>query len=163
MRRNTMSAKKTITSLILTGVLTVLVGTLHAQHAIADDTSIVGSWVVQVFPNPPGPPPFKNLATATRDGGNINYDPSFGGGHGVWKKVGHRTYAVKFLQLVPPGFDPPFPLETTITVSSEPLTLNKEGDELTGPFQTVFTHPTTGEEIASFDGTVVLTRITVGN
>ena len=34
--------------------------------------------------------------------------------------------------------------------------------KLTGPFQTVFTHPTTGEELASFDGTVVLTRITVG-
>jgi hypothetical protein len=62
--------------------------------------------------------------------------------------------------LVPPGFDPPFPLETTITVTAE-LTLNKAGDELTGPFQTVFTHPTTGEEIASFTGTVVLTRITI--
>jgi hypothetical protein len=156
------SAKKTIAILILTGVLSVLFGELHPQNAIADDTSIVGSWVVQVFLNPPGPPPFKNLGTFTKDGGNINSAPSFGGGHGVWKKVGDRTFAVKFLTLVPPGFDPPFPPETTITISSEPLTLNKEGDELTGPFQTVFTHPTTEEELASFDGAVVLTRITIG-
>jgi hypothetical protein len=155
-----MSATKPLAILIVTAALTMLFGTLHPQQALADDTSIVGSWVVQVFPNPPGPPPFKNLSTLTKDGGNINYDPTFGGGHGVWEKVGNRTYAVKFLTLVPPGFDPPFPPETTITVSG-PLTLNKQGDELTGPFQTVFTHPTTGEEIASFTGTVVLTRITI--
>jgi hypothetical protein len=157
-----MSAKKTIASLILTGVLSVLFGALHPQNAIADDTSIVGSWVVQVFPNPPGPPPFKNLSTLTKDGGNMNSDPTFEGGHGVWKKVGDRTFAVKFLTLVPPSFDPPFPPETTITVSAESLTLNKKGDEVTGPFQTVITHPTTGEELSSFDGTVILTRITIG-
>lgn len=164
-RRDMMSAKKTIAILILMGV--VLFGALHPQNAIADDKSIVksivGSWVVQVFPNPPGPAPFKNLSTLTNDGGNLNSDPSFGGGHGAWKKVGHRKFAVKFLHFVPPGFEPNFPLETIITVSSDFLTLNKEGDKLRGPFQTVFTHPTTGEELASFDGTVVLTRITVGN
>ena len=75
--------KNNLVILILTGVLSVLFGALHPQNAIADDTSIVGSWWVQVFPNPPGPPPFKNLATATKDGGNMNSDPTFGGGHGV--------------------------------------------------------------------------------
>ena len=157
-----MKTKKTIAVLMLTGVLTSLCGVLQPQNALAAEKSIVGSWIVQVFPNPPGPPPFKNLVTCTKDGGNINSDPMFGGGHGVWEKVGHRKFAAKFLTLVPPGFDPPFPLETTITVSAESLTLNKEGDEITGPFQTVLTHPTTGEELASFDGTVILTRITVG-
>jgi hypothetical protein len=140
--------------------LTGLFGGLHPQNAIADDTSIVGSWVVQIFPNPPGPPSFKNLSTLTKDGGIINYVPTFGGGHGVWKKVGNRTFAVKFLILVPAGFDPPFPAEATITVSAESLTLDKQGDELTGSFQTVIAHPTTGEEISSFDDTVILTRIT---
>jgi hypothetical protein len=128
---------------MLMGVLTVPFGALPPPHAIADDSSMVGSWVVQVSPNPPGPSPFKNLATVTKDGGNINYDPTFGAGHGVRKKVANRTFAVKFLTLVPAGFDPPFPPETTITVSAESLTLNKAGDELRGPFQTVFTHPIT--------------------
>jgi hypothetical protein len=155
-----MSATKPLAILIVTAALAMLFGTLHSPHTLADDTSIVGSWVVQVFPDPPGPPPFKNPVTSTRDGGSINYDPTFGAGHGVWKKVGDKTYATKFLTLVPPGFDPPFPPETTSTVTGS-LTLNKQGDELTGPFQTVFTHPTTGEEIASFTGTVVLTRITI--
>jgi hypothetical protein len=52
----------------------VLFDALHPQNAIADDTSIVGSWVVQVLPNPPGPPPFKNLSKLTIDGGNMNSD-----------------------------------------------------------------------------------------
>ena len=58
-----MSATKPLAILIVTAVLTMLFGTLHPPQALADDTSIVGSWVVQVFPNPPGPPPFKNLIT----------------------------------------------------------------------------------------------------
>jgi hypothetical protein len=84
-----MSATKTLAILMVTAVLTMLFGTLHPPYALADDTSIVGSWVVQVFSNPPGPPPLKNLVTSTRDGGTINYDPTFGAGHGVWKKVGN--------------------------------------------------------------------------
>ena len=119
--------------------------------------AIVGSWIVQVFPNPPGPPPFKNLGTFTEDGGNINSDPSFGGGHGLWKKVAPRTFAIKFLTIVPPGFDPPFPSETIITVTSDALILNLQGDELRGAFNTIITPPT--GQPSSFDGTVVLTRI----
>ena len=75
--------------------------------------------------------------------------------------MGDKTYVVRFLTLVPPGFDPPFPAQTIVTVFSDPLTLNKDGDEMTGPFKTVFSHPITGAELASFEGTVVLTRITV--
>jgi hypothetical protein len=120
--------------------------------------SIVGSWIVQGFPNPPGPPPFKNLGTFTEDGGNINSDPSSGGGHGLWKKVAPRTFAIKFLTIVPPGFESiGYPPETIITVTSDALILNPQGDELRGAFNTVFTPPT--GQPSSFDGTVVLTRI----
>jgi len=129
----------------------------HNRVHVAD--SIVGSWVVQVFPNSPGPPPLKNLFTCTEDGSAINTDPTFGTGHGIWQKLAPRTFAVKFLILVPPGFDPPYPLESIITVSSESLTLNLQGDEITGPFKTVITHPITGEQLFSFDGTVTLNRI----
>jgi hypothetical protein len=40
-----MSATKTFAILIVTAVLTMLFGTLPPPHALADDTSIVGSWV----------------------------------------------------------------------------------------------------------------------
>ena len=40
-----MSAAKTLAILIVTGVLTMLFGTLHPQHALAGGKSIVGSWV----------------------------------------------------------------------------------------------------------------------
>jgi hypothetical protein len=40
-----MSATKTLAILIVTAVLTMLFGTLHPPYALADDTSIVGSWV----------------------------------------------------------------------------------------------------------------------
>jgi hypothetical protein len=53
----------------------------HNRVHVAD--SIVGSWVVQVFPNSPGPPPLKNLFTCTEDGSTINTDPTFGTGHGI--------------------------------------------------------------------------------
>ena len=120
---------------------------------------IVGSWIVEVTPNPPGPLPFKNLVTTTEDGGDINSDPTFGGGHGLWKKVGPKTYAIKFLTIVPPGFDPPFPPETILTVSSEALILNLQGDEMKGSFKTVFTPPN-GQTQFLFDGMVKLNRIT---
>src|SRR5437899_12703372 len=149
-----------VSSILLTGLL-ALFAALNPQSVTAAEKSIVGSWVVDVFPNAPGPPPFKNLGTFTQDGGDINSSPSFGGGHGAWKKLGDKTYAVRFLTLVPPGFDPPFPEQTIVTVFSDPLTLNKDGDEMTGPFKTVFSHPITGAELASFEGTVVLTRIPV--
>jgi hypothetical protein len=123
---------------------------------------IVGSWIVEVSPNPPGPSPFKNLGTFTEDGGNINSDPSFGGGHGLWKKVGPRTYAIKLLTIVPPNFDPPFPSESILTVSSDALMLNLQGDELKGSFKSFLTPPN-GQTQFLFDGTVKLNRITLAS
>ena len=101
--------KTTITILMLAGV--VLFGVLNPQNAIANPNSIVGSWIVDVTPvGEDVPPPFQNLGTFTQDGGNINSDPSFGGGHGLWKRVSHRKFAVIFKTIVPAGFEnnPPF-------------------------------------------------------
>ena len=146
--------KKSIAILILTGA--ALFGVLNPQSAIADANSIVGSWEVEVFPNPPGTPSFKNLVMSTPEGGNINSDPRFGTGIGVWRRVGGRTFSTKFLTLVPPG-DPEFAANSTVAVSAT-LTLAHKGDEMNGPFETIITDPQ-GNIIASFDGTVKLTRI----
>jgi hypothetical protein len=151
--------KKMFVILVMASV--ALFGVLSAGNATADDNSIVGSWVVNITFDPPGPPPVRNLATFTKDGGNLASDPDFGSGNGVWKKVGPKTFATKFLTIVPTGFDPPFPPGTIITVTAHSLVLDKSGDVATGPFQTVFADPTNGAVIVSLTGSVILTRITL--
>ena len=156
-----MSAKRTIAILIVTGVLLVLCGALHPDNALAGEKSIVGSWVVQVtILSPPDIPPSTALVTYTKDHNVINTDgPTGGTGHGAWKKVEDRTFALKHLTLVSPSFNLPFPPLSTITTSAD-LILNEEGDEITGSFQAVVTDPT-GAILVVADGTMIQTRITV--
>ena len=135
-------------------VATVLLGALTPMDATAGQKSIVGSWIVDVMPDPPGPPPFTNLATKTSDGLVLNTAPALGTAHGIWTKTGPREYAVKFMHLVPVGSQ--FG-EGTVTVTST-VTVDKDGDTVTGPFTTVF--DTTALQ-ATVTGTVVLTRITL--
>jgi hypothetical protein len=134
-------------------VATVLLGALTPTDSTAGQKALVGSWIVDVTPDPPGPPPFRNLGTLTSDGLDLNFDPEFGAGHGIWKKTGPREFAVKFVHVVPASH----PIgEGTITVTST-LTVDKDGDTATGPFTSVF--DTTNLQ-TTFTGTVVLTRIT---
>lgn len=117
--------------------------------------SLVGSWIIDVMPDPPGPPPFGNLGSLTSDGLSVNTEPEFGGGHGIWKETGPREFAVKFLTLIPPGHsfgDGPITVAATVIV-------DKGGDTATGPFTTVF--DATNFQ-ATVTGTVVLTRIKFG-
>jgi hypothetical protein len=128
-----------------------------AAHAgdIDHDKTIVGSWVVEIRQDSQGTPLF-NLATFTRDGGSLNSDPDLGGGHGVWKQVGRKTYETKFLTLSPATS---FAAGTVVTVTGT-LTMDQSGDELTGPFKVRFTQGPGGPEIPpELAGRVVLTRI----
>jgi hypothetical protein len=133
---------------------TLLLGPLTPVIATADEKSLVASWIVDVTPDPPGPPPFTNIATNTSDGLVLNTAPEFGTGHGIWTKTGSRQFAVKFMHLVPVGSQ--FGVGT-VTVTST-VTVDKNGDTATGPFTTVF--DTTALQ-ATVTGTVVLTRITL--
>ena len=150
--------RKTTNALLgLTGILAILVGTMAPQDANAgDQLSPVGSWFVEVTPDPgPGvPPPFTNLATLLKDGTLINSDPQGFGCHGVWEKMGSEEVATFFICLNADGF--------TFTVSSDPfdpMIINLDGDEMVGGFTTVITDPG-GNPVLSFGGTVMLTRIT---
>ena len=134
----------------------VLLGALTPADSTAGQKSLVGSWIVDVMPDQPGPPPFRNLVTFTSDGLAVNTSPEFGGGHGIWKKTGPREFSVKFVTLVPVGH--PFG-EGTITVTSEGGTVAKDGDTGTAPFTTVL--DTTNFQ-ATVTGTVVTTRIKFG-
>ena len=114
--------------LILAVLVAVFLCTAPMQNAVADSAglTLVGSWIVDVSPNPPGPPPFANLATIGRDGTIVNSDPIFGGGHGVWTQKGRRQFATRFLHLVSPD-DPNFPPNTAITVVGH-VTLDRGGN-----------------------------------
>jgi hypothetical protein len=154
--------KKSVTILILTGA--VLFGVLNPQNATAAENSIVGPWIVEVFPDPqPGSGSFKNLAVFTPDGGNINTDPDVGTGIGVWERVRNREFKTKFFTIVsallPEDSPLPYKPGSTITVTGTKLTLNQRGDKLEGPFVIEFTDKVTGE-IVRGTGNATLTRIT---
>jgi hypothetical protein len=146
-----MSIRPTMAIIVLASIL--LLGALTPVNVTAGQKSLVGSWIVDVTPDQPGPPPLTNIATNTSDGLVLNTDPEFGTGHGIWTKTGPRQFAVKFIHLVPVGSQ--FGAGT-VTVTSA-VTANKDGDTATGPFTTVF--DTTALQ-ATVTGTVVLTRIT---
>ncbi len=143
------------TTAIVVLALAILVGGLTPVDSIAGQKSLVGSWIVDVMPDQPGPPPVKNLVTTTSDGTLINTDPEFGTGHGISKKTGAREFAGRFLTFIPAGH--PFG-EGTITVTST-LTVDKDGETATGPFTSVVDATNFH---ATVTGTVVLTRITFG-
>jgi hypothetical protein len=133
--------------------LAAWLGALAPPESIAGQKSLIGAWIIDVTPNPPGPPPFRNIGSFGPDGLNINYDPEFGAGHGLWRKTGPREFEVKFLTLIAPGH--PFFGEGTITVTGT-VTVDRDGDTATGPFTTIFN---TTSNPMTVTGTVTLTRI----
>jgi hypothetical protein len=143
---------KTRLAVVVIGLVVVLLGALTPVDSIAAEKSLVGSWIIDVMPDPPDLPPGRNIGTFTSDGTMINTDPEFGTGYGIWKKTGRREFAVKFLTLVPVGHPAG---EGAITVTS-PVTVDKDGDTATGPFTTVVD---AANLQATVTGTVVLTRI----
>jgi hypothetical protein len=149
-RRKAMKTRHTVAVIVSAAI--VLLGALTPRDSTADQKGeknqkdLVGSWIVDVMPDQPGPPPFRNIGMFTSDGISVNTDPEFGTGYGIWKKTGPREFAVKFLTLIPAGH--PFG-EGTITVTAT-------GDTETARFTTVF--DATNFQ-ATVTGTVVLTRI----
>src|SRR5262245_25864252 len=150
-----MKTRRSVT-IVVALALSACLSAVYAPESVAGQKSLIGAWIVDVTFDQPGPPPVRNIVSAGPDGLNINYDPEFGAGHGLWKKIGSREYAIKFLTLIAPGH--PFFGEGTITVTAT-LTLDKDGNTATGPFTTVF--DTTLNPI-TVTGTVVQTRITFG-
>lgn len=100
--------------------------------------AIAGKW--EVVANPINPPPgfpteFRALHTFTEDGRFIetsaNNPVGAGGARGEWRYEGGRKYSVTFLFYV---FDPTGKHAVTIRVRTL-LTLNRKGDEWSGPFR----------------------------
>jgi hypothetical protein len=149
-RRRAMKIRCTAAVVVLASIL--LLGILGPVDSIASPKNLVGTWIIDVMPDQPGPPPVRNIGTITSDRTTINTDPEFGTGYGIWDKTGPREFAVKFVTLIPAAhaFG-----EGTITVTAT-LTVDKDGDTATGPFTTIF--DATNFQ-ATVTGTVLLTRI----
>ena len=150
--------------LTLAGILIVSVGAVGSHDAHADGSrgkSIVGSWIVAVTPDPDVvgvPPPFTDMITLIGDGTLINSDPVFRTGHGVWERVRHGKFSIKFIHLI---YDDPDLLSgTSLTITAE-IKVSKSGDTASGPFEAVFEHPDFGGEFFRFPGTAAFERITI--
>lgn len=71
-----MRTKPMVAMIVLASV--VLFGSFTPMDATAGQKSLVGSWIVDVMPDQPGPPPVRNLVTITSDGSIVNTDPPSG-------------------------------------------------------------------------------------
>ena len=155
--------KRLLPIFTLTGIFIVSIGAVGTHNANADErhgNTFAGSWFVNGTADGGVVPPFTNVATITRDGAIINTDPSFGTGHGLLKRVGHRKVSVKFVTLIPTD-DPGFPPGTFLTVTGR-IAVSKDGASASGPFLSVFEHPDPDiGKLFSFTGTVEFERITI--
>ena len=86
---------KTRLTVVVIGLVVVLLGALTPVDSIAAERSLVGSWIIHVMPDQPGPPPCRNPMTNTSDGLVLNTAPELGtakaGGQPVrWLGSGFR-------------------------------------------------------------------------
>jgi hypothetical protein len=140
---------------VLLAALLCAAMTLGAQRALASDdntAAIVGSWIVQVKPNPAGSTTQTNLSTLTADGGVINSIPvaDVSTGHGAWLKTGRRDFVVRFVHLSGPN-------QIVVTAN---VRVSREATHAAGQFLTVV-KDASGAVLFSIDGTVELERIMV--
>ncbi len=153
-----------ITSAIgLALALSVGSGVAIADHD--DSPKLEGSWMITITGTP-----FKILRTFT-DGGVVDayafppITPTPGplinsGGHGNWKKIGPRTFAVtvKYFQLNP-QLNSTFQILDSLGTVRETVVLSKDGQSYTSVFQTVV--ELSGGGIIPNAGATTATRINV--
>jgi hypothetical protein len=143
---------QTRVSLTIAVTVAVVLGGLWAGrlvHAAQHDVAVpVGSWSIQVLPDPGSPiPPSLNFAAFTRDGLVINANMTGSAAVGGWEQVGARTYATAFS-----GFEviDGQPVRYVVRATLE---LARDHTTLAGPFLTELYTPE-GTLIASVTGAV---------
>ena len=150
-----------------------------SQAAFADRShgkTLVGTWEVLIFEaedcddlsEPPAPqttPTAVDITVVNRDGTVTNTDPILGTGHGIWKRVGHSTFQMKFKTLV--MFINIFDLlpTTTLTVTTDDLRVAKGGNTAFGTFQADISPdqsevPVQSDAIDDFCGHILFQRMT---
>ncbi len=125
------------------------------QASQGDPALPVGSWSIDVRPDPGSPvPPGVNFAAFTRDGILINSNGTGLAAIGSWTKVGPRSYAVTFS-----GFEVMGGQQLRYIIRGT-LELAADSASLDGPFLTDL-YTADGIHIASVTGMVHGERLTV--
>ena len=156
-----MKIKNPFGKVLIPALIIIFLSATSPQNAFAghDWRTLVGSWLVEITPDQPGPPPFMNLATLNWPGTIVTSDPDLGAGHGAWKRTGTRDFEIKFVVLIRPDSPLGLPPNSTVTVTAF-LTVGDSGDEATGINTGVFAD-SDGNVIFEVSGGVRFTRIKV--
>lgn len=144
----------------LLAAITVLaaVGTVASsrvdQGSPADPARLIGSWSIDVTPDPGGPlPPGLNFAAFTADGILVNSNHTGHASIGSWTKVGPKTYEVTFT-----GFELVEGQQLRFIARGR-LELSADSANFDGPFQSDIY--IAGAYVGAATGTVHGERITV--
>jgi len=156
-------SKVLFSTLALLGIVGVAAALVAAQ-SVSDNTHrgggerLEGVFLVNVTPDAGGPPPSMLIRMFTPNGGVVGPQASVFGGIvcGEWVRTGDRQFAITLASF---NYMPAGPVSGTVkTVGS--VTLNNEGNELTGRFR-VQSFDLTGNLLTSFTASVAGKRIQV--
>ena len=158
-----MKTKRIVAVSILVGIVAVLASLLAVQSAPPtasnDGQHLEGSWVVNAVANLPviPPPHLTALLTFTADGSAVG-TPALAfvvsNAHGVWQRLGNRTFAVTLVYL---RRDSAGEFIGTSKVRST-LTLDESSAHAAGRYEISVLDPG-GNQVGGFGGTFELTRI----
>ncbi|HMF00611.1 MAG TPA: hypothetical protein VKK06_12060 [Terriglobia bacterium] len=156
-------SKVLFSTLALLGIVGVAAALVAAQ-SVSDKTHrgggerLEGVFLVNVTPDAGGPPPSMLIRMFTPNGGVVGPQASVFGSIvcGEWVRTGDRQFAITLASF---NYMPAGPVSGTVkTVGS--VTLNNEGNELTGRFR-VQSFDLTGNLLTSFTASVAGKRIQV--
>jgi len=156
-------SKVLFSTLALLGIVGVAAALVAAQ-SVSDNTHrgggerLEGVFLVNVTPDAGGPPPSMLIRMFTPNGGVVGPQASVFGGIvcGEWVRTGDRQFAITLASF---NYMPTGPVSGTVkTVGT--VTLNNEGNELTGRFR-VQSFDLTGNLLTSFTASVAGKRIQV--
>lgn len=156
-------SKMLLSTLAIFGIVGVAVAVIAAQ-SVSDNNNggggqhLEGVFLVNVTPDAGGPAPFMVIRQFTPNGGVVGPQASLFGGIvcGEWVRTGDRQFAITLASF---NYAPTGPVSGTVkTVGS--VTLNNEGNELTGRFR-LQSFDLTGNLLTSFTSSVQGKRIQV--
>jgi hypothetical protein len=137
-RGGTMFSRRISFLLSITTVLVIAAVMIRAQSVSENNHGshqrLNGTFLVDVTPDLGGPPPFKVIRHFTPVGGVLGPSQVLFGSTvcGEWLRIGHSEFAITLVSF---GYAPTG-LISTLTKSRGRVTLNEDGDELTGRFKT---------------------------
>jgi hypothetical protein len=163
LRRGSRLSKVLFSGLALFGIVGVAVAVIAAQ-SVSDNNNggggqrLEGVFLVNVTPDAGGPPPLMLIRQFTPNGGVVGPQASLFGGIvcGEWVRTGNRQFAFTNVSF---NYSPAGPVSGTVKIVGS-LTLNDEGNELTGRFRTQ-SFDLTGNLVTSFTASVQGKRIQV--